>query len=153
WEKYPPDRLAREAAEVGLTDKQFHRLGEILGAGDNLLDELPAEARQRSVLMRVLDSDARDLVTFDPMIVRGFDYYTSTVFEVFDTSPENRRALFGGGRYSDLASLFTPQQITGIGSGMGDVTLIDFLDTHSLTTAPRTEVIVMVIPVTVTLFA
>lgn len=151
WEKYPQDRLAAEAAELGVTDKQFHRLGEILGAGDALLDELPEEAREKSVLMRVLDSGARDLVTFDPMIVRGFDYYTSTVFEVFDISPENRRSLFGGGRYSNLVGLFSAQQIPGIGFGMGDVTLMDFLGTHQLLPQPRNEVDVAVIPVDETL--
>ncbi len=148
WEKYPREKLAETAGEIGLPDKQFEKLAETLGAGAALLDELPAEVREQSNLVKVLSSSARDLVVYEPMIVRGLAYYTSTVFEVFDTSPENRRALFGGGRYSDLASLFTPQQIPGIGFGMGDVTLIDFLDTHGLTPAPRSEVDVMVIPVT-----
>src|SRR5436305_370921 len=138
WEKYPREKLAESAAEVGLSDKQFDKLGETLDAGEALLDELPAEVREQSNLVRVLNSSAGSLVKYEPMIVRGLAYYTSTVFEVFDTSPENRRALFGGGRYSDLASMFTPQQIPGIGFGMGDVTLIDFLDTHGLTPAPRT---------------
>ncbi|HYV33618.1 MAG TPA: ATP phosphoribosyltransferase regulatory subunit, partial [Candidatus Limnocylindria bacterium] len=34
---------------------------------------------------------------YDPYLVRGFDYYTGTVFELYDTNPENPRALFGGG--------------------------------------------------------
>ncbi|MCR6488582.1 histidine--tRNA ligase [Amycolatopsis sp. OK19-0408] len=148
WEKYPREKLAESAAEIGLSDKGFEKLAETLGAGEALLDELPAEVREQSNLVRVLRSSAGSLVKYEPMIVRGLAYYTSTVFEVFDTSPENRRALFGGGRYSDLASMFTPQQIPGIGFGMGDVTLIDFLDTHGLTPAPRSEVDVMVIPVT-----
>lgn len=151
WEKYPQDQLGQEAAELGLTDKQFHRLGEILVAGEGLLDELPSDARDRSLLMRVLDTSARDLVTFDPMIVRGFDYYTSTVFEVFDTNPENRRSLFGGGRYSNLVGLFCAAQIPGIGFGMGDVTLMDFLGTHGLLPQPRSEIDVAVIPVDATL--
>ncbi|WP_410639452.1 histidine--tRNA ligase [Amycolatopsis sp. lyj-346] len=148
WEKYPREKLAESAGEIGLSDKQFEKLAETLDAGEALLDELPAAVREQSNLVRVLESSAGSLVKYEPIIVRGLAYYTSTVFEVFDTSPENRRALFGGGRYSDLASMFTPQQIPGIGFGMGDVTLIDFLDTHGLTPAPRSEVDVMVIPVT-----
>ncbi|MEU4520930.1 histidine--tRNA ligase [Amycolatopsis sp. NPDC024027] len=148
WEKYPREKLAESAGEIGLSDKQFEKLAETLDAGEALLDELPAAVRAESNLVRVLNSSAGSLVKYEPIIVRGLAYYTSTVFEVFDTSPENRRALFGGGRYSDLASMFTPQQIPGIGFGMGDVTLIDFLDTHGLTPAPRSEVDVMVIPVT-----
>ncbi|MFJ4098979.1 histidine--tRNA ligase [Amycolatopsis japonica] len=148
WEKSDRTKLSDTATEIGLTDKQFEKLTEILSSGSALLDELPEQVKENSNLVKVLNSGAADLITFDPMIVRGLAYYTSTVFEVFDTSPENRRALFGGGRYSDLASLFTSQQIPGIGFGMGDVTLIDFLDTHGLTPKPRSEVDVVVIPVT-----
>lgn len=147
WEKYDRDKLGADAAEIGLTDKQFDKLGETLGAGTALLDELPAPVKEASNLVQVLAAEP-GLVDYDPLIVRGLAYYTSTVFEVFDTSGENNRALFGGGRYSDLAGLFTAQQIPGIGFGMGDVTLIDFLNTHGLAPQPRSEVDVVVIPVT-----
>ncbi|MFC9257184.1 histidine--tRNA ligase [Amycolatopsis thailandensis] len=147
WEKSDRAKLSDTATEIGLTEKQFEKLAEILSSGAALLDELPEQVKENSNLVKVLNSGAANLIKFDPMIVRGLAYYTSTVFEVFDTSPENRRALFGGGRYSDLASLFTSQQIPGIGFGMGDVTLIDFLDTHGLTPQPRSETDVVVIPV------
>lgn len=148
WEKYDNERLAADAAEIGLDDKQFAGLTDVLAAGTSLLDELPAEVIESSNVVRALRSSSADLIRFDPHIVRGLAYYTSTVFEVFDTSGKNNRALFGGGRYADLAGLFTPKQIPGIGFGMGDVTLFDFLDTHGLSPAPRSEVDVVVIPVT-----
>jgi histidyl-tRNA synthetase len=147
WEKHDRDRLAADAEEIGLSDKQFGRLAETLGAGRALLDELPDGVKAESNLVKVLDSSAAGLIRYDPLIVRGLAYYTSTVFEVFDTSPENNRALFGGGSYSDLASLFTSQRIPGIGFGMGDVTLFDFMGTHGLLPAPRSEYDVAVIPV------
>ncbi|HET6501805.1 MAG TPA: histidine--tRNA ligase, partial [Amycolatopsis sp.] len=147
WEKYDRTTLAEQAEGIGLADKQFEKLGDVLGAGTALLDELPAPVKDASNLVQVLSSEAAGLVRFDPMIVRGLAYYTSTVFEVFDVSPDNNRALFGGGRYGDLAGLFTSRQITGIGFGMGDVTLMDFLGTHELTPKPRSEVDVVVIPV------
>jgi histidyl-tRNA synthetase len=146
WEKYPVEKLAASAEEIGLTDKQFEKLTEILASGEALLDELPESVKEASNLVKVLKTSAAELIRFDPMIVRGLAYYTSTVFEVFDTSPENRRALFGGGAYSDLAGMFTAQQIPGIGFGMGDVTLMDFLQTHGLAPAPRSEVDVVVVP-------
>ena len=71
-------------------------------------------------------------VVFDPHITRGFDYYTGMVFEVFDTNPENARSLFGGGRYDGLVALYGGDPVPAIGFGMGDVTLADFLETHSL---------------------
>jgi len=69
---------------------------------------------------------------FDPDIVRGFDYYTGIVFEIFDTSKENKRSIAGGGGYGNLTELFGGDQISGTGFGMGDVTITDFLETHNL---------------------
>ena len=69
---------------------------------------------------------------FKSSIVRGFDYYDGIVFEIFDTSPDNNRSLFGGGRYNNLTGLFGGDPIPAVGFGMGDVTMRDFLETHGL---------------------
>lgn len=152
WEKYPREQLLDDARELGLAEEQFERLERALKSGEEIIDELPAEVREQSHLVQVLRSNARDLVTFDPLIVRGFDYYTSTVFEVFDRNPVNSRSLFGGGRYGDLAGLFTNQRIPGIGFGMGDVTLFDFLGTYDLLPEPQTQTDITVIPLEEDLF-
>ncbi|MHA1732381.1 MAG: histidine--tRNA ligase [Promethearchaeota archaeon] len=68
--------------------------------------------------------------SFQPGVIRGLDYYTGTVFEVFDTGEENRRALFGGGRYDDLMGLFSKQKLSGFGFGMGLVPFELFLRTY-----------------------
>jgi histidyl-tRNA synthetase len=151
WEKLPPDVLAADAAELGLSDAQLERLRTALGSGTALLDELPAEVLERSTLVPVLRT-VPDLVSYDPLIVRGLDYYTGTVFEIFDTDPANPRALFGGGRYSDLAGLFTNQRIPGIGFAVGDVTLPDFLRTHGLLPEPAAETDAAVLPLDEALF-
>ncbi|MBI2618171.1 histidine--tRNA ligase [Candidatus Kaiserbacteria bacterium] len=77
----------------------------------------------------------------DTSIVRAFNYYTGIVFEVFDTSGENKRSLFGGGRYDNLLELFGKKKIPAVGFGMGDITLRDFLETHELLPeyVPRTD--------------
>ncbi|PIR83225.1 histidine--tRNA ligase [Candidatus Kaiserbacteria bacterium CG10_big_fil_rev_8_21_14_0_10_56_12] len=69
---------------------------------------------------------------FAPHVTRGFDYYTGMVFEVFDTDPSNARSLFGGGRFDGLVALFGGEPVPAIGFGMGDVTLMDFLEAHGL---------------------
>lgn len=69
---------------------------------------------------------------FWPTLVRGFDYYTDVVFEIFDKNPENRRALFGGGRYDNLLSLFGAESLPAVGFGAGDVTIRDFLEVRGL---------------------
>jgi histidyl-tRNA synthetase len=83
----------------------------------------------------------------DTSITRGFDYYTGMVFEIFDTSPENKRSLFGGGRYDNLLSMFGAESVPAVGFGMGDVTARDFLEAHNLMPAyaPATELMVCVV--------
>lgn len=83
----------------------------------------------------------------DTNITRGFDYYTGMVFEVFDTDPQNKRAMFGGGRYDNLLSLFGVESVPAVGFAMGDVTARDFLETHNLlpTYSPSTELMLLVV--------
>lgn len=69
---------------------------------------------------------------YDPTIVRGLDYYTGIVFEIFDKHPDNRRAVSGGGAYANLLQIFNEQPLAGVGFGLGDVTLHDFLQSHNL---------------------
>jgi histidyl-tRNA synthetase len=69
---------------------------------------------------------------FDMSLMRGFDYYTDIVFEVFDTDPDNNRSMFGGGRYDGLVGLFGVDPLPTVGFGMGDVTLANFLKSHHL---------------------
>ncbi|MFT6604258.1 MAG: histidyl-tRNA synthetase, partial [Bacteriovoracaceae bacterium] len=73
-----------------------------------------------------------EFVKYDPSIVRGLDYYTGIVFEIFDKNPENRRAICGGGSYANILKIFNDNPLPGVGFGLGDVTLRDFLSTHSL---------------------
>jgi histidyl-tRNA synthetase len=76
---------------------------------------------------------------FDIKLMRGFDYYTDIVFEVFDTNPENNRSMFGGGRYDGLVGQFGVEPLPTVGFGMGDVTLQNFLESHKLLPNLKTE--------------
>lgn len=82
--------------------------------------------------------------TLDLGIIRGLDYYTGTVFEMFDLHPENNRALFGGGRYDNLTALFQNKRIPGIGFGLGDVTIKNFLESHGILPSLRHSVHAMI---------
>ena len=78
------------------------------------------------------ESEISEYAAFSPSVVRGLDYYTGIVYEVFDTGEENRRSIFGGGRYDDLLSLFSEDRITGTGFGLGILMLSLFLKTYNL---------------------
>ena len=104
-------------------------LAEAAGPEFTLPQTTPAEVA--TVLEGLTALGIRNAV-YDASIVRGFNYYTGTIFEIFDVSSENNRSLLGGGRYDNLTGLFSNEPVSGIGFGMGDVTMRDFLETHNL---------------------
>jgi histidyl-tRNA synthetase len=87
---------------------------------------------ETKAIIAVLENLGINNIKFDPNMVRGFNYYTGTVFEIFDTDPENPRSIFGGGRYNELTKIFNEEEIPAVGFGSGDVTMKDFLTTHNL---------------------
>ncbi len=109
------------------------------------LDDLPEDFRsQPSVLqlrqlISLLEESRVANYKFDITLMRGFDYYTDIVFEVFDNHPDNNRSMFGGGRYDGLVGLFGVDPVPTVGFGMGDVTLQNFLESHELLPALRPE--------------
>jgi histidyl-tRNA synthetase len=116
--------LGAELSEVVLTQytpKNIRKLISETKAGQRLLD-----------LLELLDNRGIPNIVHDPNLVRGFDYYSGMIFEVFDTNKTNNRSLFGGGRYDNLLELFGKDTVPTVGFGMGDVTLRDFLETHNL---------------------
>ncbi len=110
------------------------------------IDELPSSVSHdpavfqlRLVLTQLKELMHIDNAVFDITLVRGFDYYNDIVFEMFDNHPDNNRAMFGGGRYDGLVSLFGVEPVASIGFGMGDVTLQSFLKLHELLPELTTE--------------
>ncbi|HML18159.1 MAG TPA: histidine--tRNA ligase [Bryobacteraceae bacterium] len=134
WEKIAVEERVQALAASGLDSTQIERVAELTGMDlDAFCQAAGAEATAKSHLAKIIREGLSEApLKFDPLIIRAFNYYTSTVFEVFDVSPENRRSIFGGGRYDDLASLFTTKRIPGVGFGMGDVTTWNFLEYHHL---------------------
>jgi len=148
WEKYPLNVQQEALAKLGLSDTQIERIGQLVTLDfTGYLQIASKETLAHSNLARIITEELIDVpILFDPLIIRGFEYYTSTVFEVFDTSPDNRRSIFGGGRYDNLVALFSNRRIPGIGFGMGDVTLFDFLSTHGLLPQPNNSADVCIMP-------
>jgi len=57
--------------------------------------------------------------SLDPSITRGLDYYTGVVFETFLTELPEIGSICSGGRYDDLAGLYSKNRISGVGSSIG----------------------------------
>jgi histidyl-tRNA synthetase len=84
------------------------------------------------ILQAVKDRGLDKYIKWDPTLARGFDYYDGTVFEVFDKHPDNNRAMFGGGRYNGLASIFGSNSFPAVGCAPGDETTRIFLESWGL---------------------
>jgi histidyl-tRNA synthetase len=108
-----------------------------------LQNDQPPEKVKR--ILDILQASGVSSAVYEPSVVRGIEYYNDIVFEVFDVSPENPRALFGGGRYDGLVEIFGVEHLPVIGFGMGDVSLLNFLETHNLLPKLKTETDVTVI--------
>jgi len=132
--KISADDFERQGIEI--LNEKFEKLKKVIYTKDP--SDIPGDRKTTKGisdilnLITVLKRKGITNVIFDPTITRGFDYYTGTVFEMYDTNPKNPRALFGGGRYDDLVGIFGVEKVSGIGFGWGDVTTRDFLETYNL---------------------
>jgi histidyl-tRNA synthetase len=55
----------------------------------------------------------------DLSIARGLDYYTGTIYETFLTDKPDIGSVCSGGRYDNLAGLYTKQKLPGVGASLG----------------------------------
>ncbi|NLE39544.1 MAG: histidine--tRNA ligase [Pirellulaceae bacterium] len=121
-------------AAAGATDAQAEevlRLAAIEGTNDDVLRQLEplvagsatgseGVARLAEMLAAVRAAGVADArIKLDVAIARGLDYYTGTVFEtVLDDLP-GIGSVCSGGRYDNLAELYTKQELPGVGASLG----------------------------------
>ncbi len=137
------DKLGKIGAEAvaeemvsaaGATAEQARgvlRLCEITGSNDEVLrqaESLVAGTETARVginsLKMVLDGVAAaglpaGQVRLDLSIARGLDYYTGIVLETFLDALPGIGSVCSGGRYDNLAELFTSQELPGVGASLG----------------------------------
>ncbi len=103
-----------------------------LALSDGIREQIQSRLLDWSALSDLLKSmGVSDYIQIDFSIVRGLAYYTGFIFEAFEASGEGR-ALAGGGRYDDLIERLTGNTMEAVGFAMGDVTLLDLLESKDL---------------------
>lgn len=138
--KVTSDALVKMVSEIGLaktSEEIFYEYLKLNSFSDVELflqkySQLDIKENFLIFVDQIKKSSMGIYLTYDPTIVRGLDYYTGIVFEIYDKHPDNRRALCGGGAYANLLQIFNEDQLSGVGFGLGDVTLRDFLEVHGL---------------------
>lgn len=134
--KISGEEFEKQAKEILKDKSKEQALYSIIKVRET--EELPEEIKSHESIVELqnfigqLKNCGIENTAFEMSLVRGFDYYTGIVFEMYDTNPKNLRALFGGGRYDDLVGIFDVEKVSGVGFGWGDVTTRDFLETYNL---------------------
>ncbi|WP_077026098.1 histidine--tRNA ligase [Fuerstiella marisgermanici] len=89
----------------------------------------------------------QDRVTLDVSIARGLNYYTGTIYETFLGDLPGIGSVCSGGRYDNLAQLFTSQKLPGVGASLGVDRMLAAMEELGMTEKATTPA-----PVLVTMF-
>jgi histidyl-tRNA synthetase len=133
--KIGPEKVGAEMQQAaGVSGEQASRvlaLAGTTGTNGEILDRLQSEYGSNTRTagginrLRELLSVAQTVgvpeqrIQVDLSICRGLDYYTGTIYETFLLDKMDIGSVCSGGRYDDLASLFTKQQLPGVGASLG----------------------------------
>jgi histidyl-tRNA synthetase len=144
------EEMQREAGTTSAQAAAVLQLAELSGPADDVLKQLDqlVEGSQTgdqgvSELRDVLAGAAAggvpaDRLQLDVSIARGLDYYTGIVFETFLGALPTIGSICSGGRYDDLAGVYSKQQLPGIGASLGLDRLLAALDELGLIDPVRT---------------
>jgi histidyl-tRNA synthetase len=97
----------------------------------------PESERLRVIRRFMLDTGTGGFFILDPSITRGLDYYTGIVFETFLDAVPEIGSICSGGRYDNLAGLYSKENISGVGSSIGLDRLIAALETLGRSAAEK----------------
>jgi histidyl-tRNA synthetase len=126
--------VAELTGGVGATTEDAARVLDFAGLTGAPADILSEVERRLNGNARGLDGVAKlrelftcagaagvpaERVALDVSIARGLDYYTGTIYETFLGDLPQIGSVCSGGRYDNLAGLFTKQPLPGVGASLG----------------------------------
>ena len=132
--KASPEAVGRELAGHGVAPEAIERLlamASLSGPPQEMLEKLAELVGDSEIgkaglagLSRIIDGVAAagvpdGRVVLDPSIARGLDYYTGLVLESFLDELPSLGSICSGGRYDNLAGLYTKQPLPGVGASLG----------------------------------
>jgi len=135
---------------------QVLRLAELSGSNDQILGQLgslvsgsPSGEEGVERLTQIISGIkaagvAQERVVLDVSIARGLDYYTGAIFETFLDDLPTIGSVCSGGRYDNLAGLYTKQDLPGIGASLGLDRLLAAMEELEMIEKVRTPAAVLV---------
>jgi histidyl-tRNA synthetase len=127
------EELSRTTGATADAINQIMSLATLSGTNEEILSDLDhlgsgsevsesGVRRLREILAAVsntLSHEALSRICIDPSIARGLDYYTGVVLETTLDRLPTIGSICSGGRYDNLAELYTNQELPGIGASLG----------------------------------
>ncbi|MEW5989011.1 MAG: histidine--tRNA ligase [Chloroflexota bacterium] len=115
----PVDKERLQKNPLRVLDSKERGMDTLLASAPHILDYLCADCADHFAELRGLLDSLGESYTINFRLVRGIDYYTKTVFEVWDKAIGAQAALCGGGRYDGLAEAIGGPSTPGVGVGIG----------------------------------
>ncbi len=159
--KIGADKVTEEMTQsAGVTREQAERvltLAGMKGSNEEILERLKRDfgsnpkAAEGIKRLGELLSVARtagipeDRLKLDLSIARGLDYYTGTIYETFLLDLPGIGSVCSGGRYDNLAGLYTKQSLPGVGASLGLDRLLSAMEDLKLLPRVSTPAPVLVI--------
>ena len=119
------EELARTAETSGAQCDALIAMASLSGDNETILNQLTAlvagnATGERGVAeLRELVAVPAGRIQLDPSIARGLDYYTGIVVETILGDLPEIGSVASGGRYDNLAGLYTNQKLPGVGASLG----------------------------------
>ncbi|MDX9827212.1 MAG: ATP phosphoribosyltransferase regulatory subunit, partial [Spirochaetia bacterium] len=105
----------------------LEKMASFCGSGDSEAEA--AKKRLQDIYKIVQAAGAAESLQLDPSITRGLDYYTGVVFETFLKDLPSIGSVCSGGRYNELAGLYTTRSLPGVGASVGLDRLLSAMET------------------------
>jgi histidyl-tRNA synthetase len=111
------DRVLQFAGLQGAPEEILSQVEGLAGGSDRGAEGI---ARLRELFAAAARAGIpADRLALDVSIARGLDYYTGTIYETFLDELPGIGSVCSGGRYDNLAELFTHQHLPGVGASLG----------------------------------
>ena len=130
--------VIKELVERGLTKEEAETLFARVESSS------PTDQLSNTIEIFAQMGYPKESLQFDPMLIRGLDYYTGIIMETVLKSSPTSSSLGGGGRYDKMIGSFTGTDLPAVGYSVGLDRTIEAMEEAGIVVAPKTQTKILV---------